>query len=58
MTTTYGTKSVHLYFERVTWHVGQHLRQLGVLLDMSGTVPPERISDELFKGLPMPEKAY
>jgi len=54
----YGAQSVHEFFERTTWHCGQHLRQFMMVLDQLGIPPRERLGPEAFAGLPMPEKVW
>ena len=54
----YGDQSVHEFFERTTWHCGQHLRQFMMVLDRLGIVPEDRLGAEAFAGLPMPEKVW
>ena len=54
----YGTPSVHEYFERTTWHAGQHARQLESLLAERFDVSVEPLGAELWEGLPMPEKVW
>ncbi len=59
METYYGTHSVHDVLERFTWHSGQHVRQLMMLLREDFATEPDRpLSDEDFAGLPMPEKVW
>ena len=51
----YGDQTLHQFFERTTWHAGQHTRQLmwvlGAYLGISPDEPPD---DAIFAGLPMP----
>lgn len=54
----YGDPTVHSYFERTTWHAGQHARQLEWLLEERFDVDPEPLAPELWEGLPMPEKVW
>ncbi len=35
----YGDVTLHEYLERTTWHSGQHVRQLMMVLDMLGIEP-------------------
>jgi glutaredoxin len=44
--------------QRTTWHCGQHVRQLVMLLDMLGIEPDRPPSKETFAGLPMPDKIW
>jgi glutaredoxin len=46
------------YLERTTWHSGQHLRQLVMVLDMLGIEPDRPPTEETFAGLPMPVKVW
>ena len=54
----YGDVTLHDYLERTTWHSGQHVRQLVMVLGMLGIEPDEPPRKELFAGLPMPEKVW
>ena len=54
----YGDQTLHEYFERTTWHSGQHSRQLMMVLEMLGIEPDGRLGPEVFAGLPMPEKVW
>jgi glutaredoxin len=54
----YGEQSVHEFFERTTWHCGQHLRQFMMVLDGLGVAPQARLGEQAFAGLPMPEKVW
>ena len=54
----YGDVTVHEYLERTTWHSGQHVRQLVMVLDMLGIEPDGPPSKEIFVGLPMPDKVW
>jgi len=54
----YGEQSVQEFFERTTWHCGQHVRQFMMVLDQLGIAPRERVGPEAFSGLPMPEKVW
>ncbi len=53
----YGEQSLHEFLERTTWHSGQHARQLVWVIEGLG-LTPERLSSEVFRGLPMPEKVW
>jgi hypothetical protein len=50
--------TLHEYLERTTWHCGQHVRQLVMVLDMLGIEPDRPPSKETFVGLPMPDKVW
>jgi glutaredoxin len=54
----YGDVTLHEYLERTTWHCGQHVRQLVMVLDMLGIEPDRPPSKESFAGLPMPDKVW
>jgi hypothetical protein len=54
----YGDVTLHEYLERTTWHSGQHVRQLLMVLDMLGIEPDSPPSKETFAGLPMPDKVW
>jgi len=54
----YGAQSVHEFFERTTWHCGQHVRQFMMVLDQLGIAPQDRLGADAFAGLPMPEKVW
>jgi glutaredoxin len=54
----YGDVTLHEYLERTTWHSGQHVRQLVMVLGMLGIEPDRPPSKETFAGLPMPDKVW
>ncbi|MDX1376396.1 MAG: glutaredoxin domain-containing protein [Burkholderiales bacterium] len=54
----YGAQTVHEFFERTTWHCGQHLRQFMMVLDRLGIEPQDRLGQQAFAGLPMPAKVW
>jgi hypothetical protein len=54
----YGEVTLHEFLERTTWHSGQHVRQLVMVLDMLGIVPEGPPPPEVFQGLPMPDKVW
>jgi hypothetical protein len=54
----YGDVSVHEFLERTTWHSGQHVRQLIMVLGMLGIAPDAPPAAETFAGLPMPDKVW
>jgi glutaredoxin len=54
----YGDVTLHEYLERTTWHSGQHVRQLVMVLNMLGIEPEKPPTKETFSGLPMPEKVW
>jgi glutaredoxin len=54
----YGDVSLHEFLERTTWHSGQHVRQLVMVLGMLGIAPDRPPGAETFAGLPMPDKVW
>ena len=54
----YGDVTLHEYLERITWHSGQHVRQLVMVLDMLGIEPDRPPTKETFAGLPIPDKVW
>ncbi|MDX2201334.1 MAG: glutaredoxin domain-containing protein [Hyphomicrobiaceae bacterium] len=54
----YGQVSLHEYLERTTWHSGQHVRQLAMVLGNLGIAPDGAPGREVFDGLPMPEGVW
>jgi hypothetical protein len=54
----YGDVTLHEFLERTTWHSGQHVRQIMMVLDMLGIAPDRPIGQETFSGLPMPDKVW
>jgi glutaredoxin len=54
----YGQVTLHDFLERTTWHSGQHVRQLMMVLDTLGIEPVRRLGPETFAGLPMPDKVW
>jgi glutaredoxin len=54
----YGDVTLHEFLERTTWHSGQHVRQLVMVLDMLGIEPRRSIGQDTFAGLPMPDKVW
>ncbi len=54
----YGDVTLHEYLERTTWHSGQHVRQLVMVLEMLGIEPDTPPTRETFAGLPMPDKVW
>ena len=54
----YGDVTLHEYLERTTWHSGQHVRQLVMVLGLVGVAPDRPPGQELFAGLPMPDKVW
>jgi glutaredoxin len=54
----YGDVTLHEFLERTTWHSGQHVRQLIMVLGMLGIAPDAPPGAEVFAGLPMPDKVW
>jgi hypothetical protein len=54
----YGDVTLHEYLERTTWHSGQHVRQLMMVLGMLGIAPDRPPTERTFAGLPMPIKVW
>jgi hypothetical protein len=54
----YGDVTLHEFLERTTWHSGQHVRQMVMVLDMLGIDPDGPPAKETFAGLPMPDKVW
>jgi hypothetical protein len=54
----YGDVTLHEFLERTTWHSGQHVRQMMMVLDMLGIAPDAPLGAAAFAGLPMPDKVW
>jgi glutaredoxin len=54
----YGSVTLHDYLERTTWHSGQHVRQMMMVLGLLGIAPDRPLGKETFDGLPMPDKVW
>lgn len=55
----YGEQSLHDFLERTTWHAGQHVRQMMMILEtFIGVAPEDPLGSDMWKGLPMPEKVW
>jgi len=54
----YGDVDLHHFLERTTWHCGQHVRQMIMVLGMLGIAPDRPVGKEVFDGLPMPDKVW
>jgi hypothetical protein len=50
--------TVHEFLERTTWHSGQHVRQLLMVLGIIGIEPDGPPKKETFADLPMPDKVW
>lgn len=56
--TFYGKHKSREVLERSTWHSGQHLRQLMMVLESLGIAPNGKLTAEDFAGLPMPVNVW
>ena len=54
----WGEVTLRELLERVTWHPGQHVRQLKMYLENRGNPPSNPIDETVFDGLPMPKKIW
>lgn len=54
----YGKQTLHEFFERTTWHAGQHTRQLQLVVEKLGLTPDRALNARDFAGLPMPEHVW
>lgn len=55
----YGDQTKHDFLERTTWHAGQHVRQVMLILEEHLHIAPDRpLPPATFDGLPMPEKPW
>jgi glutaredoxin len=54
----YGDVDLHHFLERTTWHSGQHVRQMMMVLGLLGIAPDKPVGKETFDGLPMPDKVW
>jgi glutaredoxin len=54
----YGDVDLHHFLERTTWHSGQHVRQMMMVLGFLGIAPDRPVGKETFDGLPMPDKVW
>jgi len=54
----YGDVTLHEFLERTTWHSGQHVRQMMMVLGMLSIAPDRPVGKETFDGLPMPDKVW
>lgn len=53
-----GPLSIHLLFERSTWHSAQHARQLASVIERFDIKPDRPLTAEDLAGLPMPERLW
>ena len=56
--TYYGPQRLHDVLERTTWHVGQHVRQWVMLLQMNGVAADRPPAEADFADLPMPKSVW
>jgi hypothetical protein len=56
--TYYGTHPLHIVFERSTWHVAQHTRQVMMFLERLGIEPDGLLTEADLEGLPLPEGVW
>lgn len=56
--TYYGTHPLHAVFERSTWHVAQHTRQIMLFLERLGITPDGPLTDADLAGLPLPDGVW
>jgi hypothetical protein len=54
----WGEVTLRELLERVTWHPGQHTRQLKMFMETRGKPPSKPIDESVFEGLPMPKKVW
>ena len=54
----YGQQTLHEFLERTTWHAGQHVRQLTLVVEKLGIAPDRPLGPEVWNGLPMPSKIW
>ena len=54
----YGVQTAHEFFERTTWHSGQHVRQLTFVVETLGLVPDRPPGPDTWRGLPMPSEVW
>lgn len=55
----YGEVTLHEVLERTGWHSGQHTRQIMLMLrEKLGIEPDNPVTDDVFKGLPLPKNVW
>jgi glutaredoxin len=54
----HGDRTVHEFFERTTWHAGQHTRQLEWILGERLDADYDSLDPEVWEGLPLPEQVW
>lgn len=54
----YGQQTLHEYYERSTWHAGQHTRQLQLVVERLGIVPDRPLTEDDLAGLPLPTNVW
>ncbi|MEO8443263.1 MAG: DinB family protein [Betaproteobacteria bacterium] len=56
--TFFGMQSLHLLYERSTWHSAQHTRQLAAVLQRFNITPDKPLTKDDLAGLPLPERLW
>jgi len=56
--TYFGEQTLHMLYERCTWHSAQHTRQLIAVLERLGIEPDGRVTRADLAGLPLPERLF
>ena len=56
--TFFGTQTLHMLYERCTWHSAQHTRQLIAVLERLGIQPNGRLTAGDLAGLPLPQRLW
>ena len=54
----YGGQNLHQFFERTTWHSGQHTRQLQTIVEKLGATPDRPLTSSDLAGLPIPDNVW
>jgi hypothetical protein len=54
----WGQHTLHEVLERTTWHSGQHVRQVMMLLEGLAITPDRPLGPADFAGLPMPQSVW
>lgn len=54
----YGNPLIHEFFERTTWHSGQHTRQLEWMITEEFDIDIEPLDPSIWEDLPMPKKIW
>jgi hypothetical protein len=56
--TYFGTHTLHMLYERCTWHSAQHARQLMFVVERAGLKPDGPLTAAQLSGLPLPERLF